>query len=302
MTLFQQTKKQQNQNQPTHMKLELFEEVQSTFARFVRLFAALPEEGNPLSLAYQHYHFQNFKAMTQTLMDTLLHINYAQLATIEQDITYATSFNIVVDQQGQVIRQHQFDKIDKQTQQDILQVITTEVNALQINNRAINNYLPVVFNCLNRTNKLCSIYGTVYIDSVENHFIFNLHYLKIKTQEQDDALEFDYYLKDKTKHKKVYDQLVKEKNIDDKKLLLILNTHNITKESFDENLQYFYGDTFENFRKKERLIKSLELLLFTDSKITDIATKCGYSSPFPIYRLYHQSNKLNNNAIIRYVH
>ncbi|MDR0228696.1 MAG: hypothetical protein LBI72_06485 [Flavobacteriaceae bacterium] len=284
------------------MKLELFEEVQSTFAHFVRLFAELPKQGNSSSLAYQHYHFHNFRAMTHTLMDSLLHINYVQLATIESDITYATSFNLVVDSDCQIVRHLMFDKIDKETQRDILQVIQTEIKVLKKDHKVVDKYVPVVFNCLNRTHKLCSIYGTVYIDTVNDHFVFNLYYLKIQTTKQDNSLEFNYYLKDKTKHKNIYNQLIKEKNIDNKKLLSILEANNIVQKDFEENIQYFYGDNFESYKNKERLIKSLELLFFTDSNIKDIALQCGYTSPFTILRLYQQSNRLNNNAIIRYAY
>lgn len=282
------------------MKLELFEEIQTTFARFVRKFCEIPKQGNAVSLAYQNYHFHSFKAMTQTLTDALLHVNYAQFNTIEDNIVYNTSFAIVLDKHVNIIRHIAFDKIDEQTQQDILQVIKLEIDNLSLEQSTNEHYLPIVMNCLNRTNKLCSIYGTIYVDQANQHYILNLNYLKVQTQDEDSSLEFNYYLKDKAKTKDIYTQIKNEPNIDLKKILNILQTQNTTLEEFESNINYFYGDCLDSYSEKERILRSLELVLFSDNTMDQIASVCGYNSPVTLLRVYHQSNRLNNNAIIRY--
>ncbi|TDS64186.1 helix-turn-helix transcriptional regulator [Myroides indicus] len=282
------------------MKLELFEEVQSNFERFVKRFVSLPIKGNPSSLAYQHYHFHYFQAMASIIIDAMTHINYAQLGKEENNIVYSQSFSISLNSQGALKKQIFFDKLDQQSQKSILKTIIQKLDTLQVLNSK-NKYQSIRFDCLNRENKLCMICGTLLIDSNSNSYIFDLHYLKIKTDYDDMFLAPDYYLNDKIKLQHIYQSLSEIKSLDETTLLSVLKQNDLAEDDFKANVLYYFGDDFKEYLRKKRLMKSLEMLLFTDNTIFEIADSCGYKSSYPLFRAYYQMHFLQNKALIRYV-
>lgn len=219
------------------MKLELFEEIQSTFQRFVRNFVKIIPYGNLNSLAFQHYQFNNFKAMTSTLFEALLHINYAQLQKSEDKITNSTPFSLTLDESYSLIREIEFSKINRDKQIKILEAIQQEIKD-KFSNQPVNTYTSITFNCLDRTKQMCALVGTIHI-SANKEFTVNLFFLKIETQLDDLLLDFNFYLKDKNKHLTIYNTLSDTETADDIKLLSLLQNHQLSLHEFEENIIYF---------------------------------------------------------------
>lgn len=280
------------------MKKELFQEIEVTYCRFLRKFCDLPQEGNPLSLAYQSYHYNNFKALTTTLNDALHHVNYAQINTFEEDIVFNTTFNIVLDQEGKMIRNIQFDCLTTDTKLEINTILQKQVSLLTDTQINSNSYVPIIYDCLNNKDRFCMLYGTLFIDAINLNYVFNLNYVKILAENEINAIEKTKIKKDKIDL--IYNQIKQHSLLDLKQLINILQVHSVSLDEFENSMHCYYGDSVEIFSKKEQMLKSLELILFTRNNINEIANACGYKSPISLYRIYHQSNKLNNNAIIRY--
>ena len=281
------------------MKLELFEEVQSTLQHFVRHFAKIFSHENLNSLAYQYYHFNNFKAMTSTLFDALLHINYAQLQKSEDKITYSTPFSITLNSNYELIREIEFSKIDANKQNKILAAVRQEIKD-KFRDQPVNTYSCMTFNCLDRTKQMCALVGTIHI-SENKEFTVNLFYLKIETQLEDLLLDFNYYLKDKIKHQTIYHNLLETETADDIKLLSLLQNQNLSLEEFKNNIVYFYGDTLVNYQRKERFLKSLELLLFSQNSMEEIEKTCKKTrSPYSLNQFFSSPRNSRTNTVIRY--
>lgn len=280
------------------MKKELFKEIEVTYCRFLRKFCDLPQKGNPSSLAYQSYHYNNFKALTTTLKDALHHVNYAQINTFEQDILFNATFNIVLDQEGKMIRNIHYDRLTMDMQLEINTILQRQLNTIadtQIND---NSYIPITYDCLKDKDKFCMLYGTLFIDTKSLNYVFNLNYIKISAEEPIHTLRLTKVKKDKIDL--IYNQIKQHNILDLKQLINFLQVQSISLDDFEDSMQCYYGDNLEIFTRKEQILKSLELILFTRNNINEIANACGYKSPISLYRIYHQSNKLNNNAIIRY--
>ncbi|MBB1140407.1 hypothetical protein [Myroides sp. WP-1] len=281
------------------MKLELFEEVQRTLQHFVRHFAKIFPHGNLNSLAFQHYHFNNFKAMTSTLFEALLHINYAQLQKSEDKITYNTPFSITLNDSYELIREIEFSKINSEKQVKILAAVRQEIKD-KFHQQPPNTYTSITFNCLDRTKQMCALVGTIHI-SENREFTVNLFYLKIETHLEDLLLDFNFYLKDKNKHQSIYNNLVETETADDIKLLSLLQNHNLSLEEFNTNILYFYGDTLSNYQRKERFLKSLELLLFSQNSMEEIKKSCEETrSPYSLTQFFSSTRNARTNAVIRY--
>ncbi|WP_158962900.1 hypothetical protein [Myroides fluvii] len=281
------------------MKLELFEEVQHTLQHFVRHFSKIAPCGNLNSLAFQHYHFNNFKAMTSTLFEALLHINYAQLQKSENKITYRTPFSITLNHACELIREIEFSKIEQDKREKILAAVQQEIKD-KYHHLPVNTYTCIHFNCLDRTKQMCSLVGTIHL-SENREFTVNLFYLKIETQLEDLLLDFNFYLKDKNKHQTIYHHLVETETADDIKLLSLLQQHNLSLEDFKNNIVYFYGDTLANYQRKERFLKSLELLLFSPNSMEEINRTCERTqSPYSLTQFFNSPRSAKNNAVIRY--
>lgn len=281
------------------MKLELFEEIQRTLKHFVRHFSKITPFGNLNSLAFQHYHFNNFKAMTCTLFEALLHINYAQLQKSENQITYKTPFSLTLDSSLELIREIEFSKIQQDKRNKILAAVQAEIKEKFLKH-PVNTYTCINFNCLDRTKQMCALIGTIHL-SENNEFTVNLFYLKIETQQEELLLDFNFYLKDKNKHQTIYNTLLETETADDIKLLTLVHNNNLSIKEFEENIVYFYGDNLANYRKKERFLKSLELLLFSQNSIEDIAKTCEkIRSPYSLTHFFNSKRSSKNNAVIRY--
>ncbi|WP_158210775.1 hypothetical protein [Myroides phaeus] len=281
------------------MKLELFEEVSDTLAKFINEFVDIPSSANKYSIAWQRFHYNFFKSMTTSLFESMLHLNYATLLNQKKEIQYAQAFSIVVDSNYNIINTIDFDTIDETTQYNVMDVVITECKG-QRDNWQENKYHFIKFNCLNRKNKLCTISGTVLKDVRNNKFIFNLFYINIKTNLNDVLLEIDYYTKDKKKYNDLYHELISINNITESKLYAILEDKGISKTTFNDDFMYFYGDTFWNFYNKERYIRGLQLLFFTKDSLYEIATQCGFKSIRPMYVKYIRANHLKKHSLIRY--
>lgn len=281
------------------MKLELFEEVQSTLQHFVRHFSKIAPCGNLNSLAFQHYHFNNFKAMTSTLFEALLHINYAQLQKSEDKITYNTPFSLTLNESLGLIREIEFTRIKQDKREKILAAVRQEIKD-KFSHQPANTYTNIHFNCLDRTKQMCSLVGTIHI-STNREFTVNLFYLKIETQLEDLLLDFNFYLKDKNKHQTIYHNLLQTETADDLKLLSLLQNHNLSLEEFHNNFLYFYGDTLTNYQRKERFLKSLELLLFSQNSMEEIKKTCEETrSPYSLNQFFSNPRSSRANAVIRY--
>ncbi|MGG5578450.1 hypothetical protein ACPDHL_14070 [Myroides sp. C15-4] len=281
------------------MKLELFEEVQSKLTHFVRHFVKIAPCGNLNSLAFQHYHFNNFKAMTSTLFEALLHINYAQLQKSEDKITYSTPFSLTLNESQELIREIEFSKIKQDKQGKILRAVQQEIKD-KFNDQPANSYGNITFNCLDRSKQLCALVGTIHI-SENREFTVNLFYLKIDTPLEDLLLDFNFYLKDKNKHLSIYNTLLDSETTDDIKLLSLLQQHQLSLLEFKENMVYFFGDTLLNYQKKERFLKSLELLLFSPNSMEEIAKTCEKKrTPYTLSQFFNSTRSAKNNAVIRY--
>lgn len=281
------------------MKLELFEEVQSTLQHFVRHFSKIAPCGNLNSLAFQYYHFNNFKAMTSTLFEALLHINYAQLQKSEDKITYKTPFSLTLDDSLALIREIEFSEIKQDKREKILAAVRQEIKD-KFSHQPVNTYTNIHFNCLDRTKQMCSLVGTIHI-APNREFTVNLFYLKIETQLEDLLLDFNFYLKDKNKHQTIYNHLVKTETADDLKLLTLLQQHHLSLEEFKNNILYFYGDTLANYQRKERFLKSLELLLFSPNSMEEINKTCEETrSPYSLTQFFSSPRSSRTNAVIRY--
>lgn len=281
------------------MKLELFEEVQSTLQHFVRHFSKIAPCGNLNSLAFQHYHFNNFKAMTSTLFEALLHINYAQLQKSEDKIRYNTPFSLTLNNTLELIREIDFAKIQEDKREKILAAVRQEIQD-KFRQQPANTYSSIHFNCLDRTKQMCALVGTIHI-STNQEFTINLFYLKIETPLEDLLLDFNFYLKDKNKHQTIYHKLLETEPADDIKLLSLLQEHHLSLEEYKNNILYFYGDTLANYQRKERFLKSLELLLFSQNSMEEIQQTCEeVRSPYSLTQFFSNPRSARNNAVIRY--
>ncbi|MDM1408753.1 hypothetical protein [Myroides sp. DF42-4-2] len=281
------------------MKLELFEEVQSKLTHFVRHFVKITPYGNLNSLAFQHYHYNNFKAMTSTLFEALLHINYAQLQKSEDKITYSTPFSLTLNESQELIREIDFSKIKLDKQRKIRCAVQQEIKE-KFSNQPANSYSSISFNCLDRSKQMCALVGTIHI-SENREYTVNLFYLKIDTQLEDLLLDFNYYLKDKNKHLCIYNTLLESETAHDIKLLSLLQQQQLSPEDFEENFIYFFGDTLLDYQKKERFLKSLELLLFSPNSMEEIAKTCEKKrTPYTLSQFFNSARSSRNNAVIRY--
>ncbi len=281
------------------MKLELFEEVSDTLAKFIKEFVDIPSSANKYSIAWQRFHYNFFKSMTTSLFESMLHLNYATILNHKQDIQYAQAFSMVVDSNYNIINTIDFESIDEVTKYNVMDVVIAECKS-QRDHWQENQYHFIKFNCLNRTNKLCTISGTVLKDFQNNKFIFNLFYINIKTNLNDVHLEIDFYMKDKSKYNEIYQQLITSNSLSEKELKELLYQKGVSESTFKEDFMYFYGDNFWDYYNKERYIRGLQLLFFTKDSLYEIATQCGFESIKPMYVKYIRANHLKKHSLIRY--
>lgn len=281
------------------MKLELFEEISDTLAKFIKEFVDIPSNANKYSIAWQRFHYNFFKSMTTSLFESMLHLNYATILNHKQDIQYSQAFSIVVDSNYNIINTIDFESIDEVTRYNVMDVVIAECKS-QRDHWSENKYHFTKFNCLNRKNKLCTISGTVLKDAQNSKFIFNLFYINIKTNLSDVHLEIDFYMKDKNKYNDIYQCLATKQNLTKIDLKEILEQKEIHENIFNEDFMYFYGDNFWDYYNKERYIRGLQLLFFTKSSLYEIATQCGFESVRPLYAKYIRANHLKKHSLIRY--
>ncbi len=281
------------------MKLELFTEVQSKLRSFVRQFLDIPINGNLNSKAFQHYHFNCFKALTKTVLQAMVHINYVQLKRNINNISHANAFALTFDANFQLIREYDFQFIQPEKQTIITNVVAQELKE-KLQNKPKNYYSSIDFECLDRNKQLCTLNGTVFITD-KGEFVVNLFYFRIMTSQEDYLLNLNFFLKDKSKHEKIYKKILETNDAYEVKLLEILYNNNLTKEEFNENIQFFFGDCLKRFKQKERFLKSLELLLFSKYSHERILEVCNlHNSPYTLNHFFDRTLNKTNTTIIRY--
>jgi len=145
------------------------------------------------------------------------------------------------------------------------------------------------------------LYGSFLYSYIPLTWEISFIFSKLETQLDDLLLNFNYYLKDKNKHLTIYNTLLENGTADDKKLLILLNKNNLSNKEFQENMMYFFGDTLEDYQRKERFLKSLELILFSKNSLEEISSTCKQKrSPYNIAQFFSNTKYPKNNAVIRY--
>lgn len=281
------------------MKLELFTEVQSKLRSFVKKFIEIPINGDLNNKAFQHYHFNCFKALTGTVLQAMVHINYVQLKRNINNISNANAFSLRFNDNFKLIEEYDFEFIQEDKQKPIIDIIIQELK--QKFHKKPNNFYSIMdFECSNRNKQLCTLNGTIFI-SEKREFVINLFYFRLVTNEEENLLSLNFFLKDKSKHKKIYNKLLESDNSYDTELLELLYTNNLTKDEFNDNIYFFFGDCLKRFKQKERFLKSLELLLFSKYSQERIFEVCKlHNSPYKLNQFFDQTLKTTNTAIIRY--
>jgi len=281
------------------MTLELFEELSDVLGGFIEKFAGLNIETNKHSLAWQRFHYNYFDSMTTTLYQSLMHINYATLKDHQSEVKYAQSFSLVLDNECKLIREVNFEKIAPEAKEQITKVLATDLPILN-KHLSSDEYHYVRFNCLNRKDRLCALGGIFFRDSHKGELILNLFYLNLRNEGNDSLLEIDFYMKDKNKYLKFYNQLASNKINTIEGLTEFINDKELSLEEFNNDFIYFFGEEYLTFHEKRKYIRSLEMVFFTKNSFKEIADHCGYHSSEYLIKKYQTFESNGATPIIRY--
>lgn len=281
------------------MTLELFEELTDVFGEFIEKFANLNINANKHSLAWQRFHYNYFDSMSTTLFESLMHINYATIKEHHEDIQYAQSFSLVLDNNLNQTREVNFQKITPDVKEQINKVLSSDLPNL-VRNLSSDQYHYIKFNCLNRKNRLCGLGGTFFKDSKRGEIVLNLFYLNLQNERIDSLLDIDFYMKDKAKYMTLYKELAINKVNSEQELIIALSAKGLTLDNFNNDFVYFFGEEYLAFHEKRKYIQSLEMVFFTKNSFKEIADTCGYQSSDFLIQKYQTFESNGHAPIIRY--
>lgn len=281
------------------MTLELFEELSDVLGGFIEKFSNLNIETNKHSLAWQRFHYNYFDSMTTTLYQSLMHINYATLKEHQNEVQYAQSFSLVLDNDYKQLREVNFEKIAPEVKEQILKVLYTDLPILN-KHLSSDEYHHVRFNCLNRKDRLCALGGILFRDSRKGELTLNLFYLNLRNVGNDSLLEIDFYMKDKNKYVKLYNELAARRINTMEDLTSAINEKGLSLEEFNNDFIYFFGEEYLSFHEKRKYIQSLEMVFFTKNSFKEIADSCGYHSSEYLIKKYQSFESQGYTPLIRY--
>lgn len=279
------------------MKQQLFDVLCSKVDSFIAQFEQIPINKINDGLAWEQFYFTYFSSMTNTLISSINHLDYVQFQSSVVVPKSVDNICLSFDKNNQLTR-----AIDFNQQNPSHQLITKYLadNLEKIRTTKETDSYQKIF-CKDVVNdKKYIISGTSYLNSRTHNITLNFCIIEVKTEAKPVSSNSFTPSIDRSICKEVFEKFIKVGDCTTTSASNIANSIGLDLTTLNNNFKYYYGDEMVKHCRKERLLKSLELILFSSDEIDDIANKYGFFNGEQLLTNLNAIPHIDTNNLIRY--
>lgn len=279
------------------MNQQLFDSLCNKVDNFIEHFEKVPLRVKQSGMPWEQFYFNYFTSMTTVLANSFHYLNYALLQDNKKSIDHIC---LTFNSNNELIRGFNLDLNNNSNHQTIVNYIKKKL-PLYRQTKQRDQYQKFLYKNTPDSINNFFVSGTSYVDNKSENITFNIFSVFFKPQIEKEKINFTI-TKSKENCQEIQNDFTALNDCSVNALSTICSKYNIDESELDNHFMYYFGDTLLGFCRKERLIKSLELLFFTNLGIKDIAQECGYKDWNELQNLIHKIPTLENLPIIRYNH
>lgn len=278
------------------MKTSLYHSLANKVDTFMALFEKIPIDNHKQGLPWEHFYYNYFTTMSRTLISSIFQVDYAKAQTYFKIPNSITPISLTFDSNSDLIRHIALDINKNPYQRDVLEYIVGKL-AFYRGFKNKNTYTQISCSTLNNSDCDILLSGVLYHNSVNDQITFNLMYIPIclkSTQEKQTCFE----LKDlEINFAKDLKPTLKQDYMQSMQNLCL--KYDLSQEQLEQYLLQEYGQNWQIIHRNEKLLKCLELVLFSDMDLHKIAKNHAFESWEDLKQTLEQNIGLKN-PLIRY--
>lgn len=229
------------------------------------------------SKAWDHFYHNYFASMSSTILNCIIDLNYAKAKEHFKTPKQIFTTTLCFDQNNQLIRHIGLDAHNISQQSYLLAYIQTQLNNFRATAQQ-DSY--TLFNCTYYSNASKTenflITGFINQNSKNGHLTLHLVNMQVNPQQNSSANNYTPTSYNDTKNlKDLKKQIALEHNfcVD-----TICEKWEVSPRQLSDYFKTHFGFDTPIVQQKERVLKSLELILFSDMDLQKIATELSFSN------------------------
>ncbi|UVD79503.1 hypothetical protein NWE55_15475 [Myroides albus] len=278
------------------MKQQLFEVLFNKVDDFISHFEKVPLKRFNNGLAWEQFYFSYFSSMTNTLIHSMNHLDYVQFNSYVIQEEKLDNIGLTYNHKNELVRAINYEE-NKENHKLITKYLQDNLDKIRTNKQA-DTYQKI--SCKYEIdNTTYFITGTAFVDSDTQSVTIACCSLEINGEI---TYKEDSYTPtlNKATCEEVYQEFIALDDCSEIAAHQVAEEHKISLDILNKDFIYYYGDQVINYCKKERLLKSLELLLFSSIDTEQIARKSGFKNWNELLETLSKIPNINMNTLIRY--
>lgn len=273
------------------MEQVLFEELIEIVNLFWRRYAELPFTSRYSGYSRAAY-FKQSNAMLSTLLQFCIASNFVRLDKHSIQSLLKHRFSVEYHLFFKTWKWIEADKLSEKYKQNILDHLSYYIR--KVSKKKINPQI-IGINIISSPEATHYICGIMRRFQTKEKLIFFLY--AIENQYTSD-IQPNFHFTDKKKLKQAYKQYFENPT---QNLSEYIRQQGFRYKGFQKSFQECFGVTFYQYFLQHRLLRSLELLMFTDKSHKVIAHECGFSDYSHYIKTFKRLSGLNLKDIPRFV-
>ncbi|MHC5201710.1 hypothetical protein [Myroides sp. LJL119] len=257
------------------MKTSPYHTLANKVDTFMALFEKVPINNHKQALPWEYFYYNYFTSMSQTLINSLFQVDYAKAKSHFKIPSKIDTISISFDSNFNLVRNINFSPEKNLHHQSILNYIRKELAYFSCLTPK-DTYKQINASLVNAKEQDILLSGVLYHNSLTNQMTFNLVSFTIYLEEnlqpvrskKDSYLDLDISKDLKATLTKDYLQ----------SMLCICEKYTIQPEELENYIMQQYGQDWKMVHRNEKLLKCLELVLFSDMDLHKIAVNHSFDS------------------------
>ncbi|MHC5309309.1 hypothetical protein ACYSNM_04420 [Myroides sp. LJL116] len=250
------------------------------------------------SIAWDHFYHNYFSSMSNTILNCIIDLNYAKAKEHFKTPKQIFTTTLCYDQNNQLVRHIGLDAHSAIQQTHLLEYIQSQLNNFRATSQQ-DSYTLFNCTCYTNPNKTESFLITGFINQNSKNEHITLHLVSVQTNLQQHLNSKNSVInsyKDPKNLKELKNQIALEHGscIDS-----LCEKWEATPGQLSDYFKTHFGFDIPTVQQKERALKGLELILFSDMDLQKIATELCFTN-WEELNQYLTQNMQINLPLIRY--
>lgn len=270
------------------MKMQQYQALSNKVDSFISLFEKVPIPNSTQSIAWEHFYHNYFNSLSCTVVNCIFHLDYAKARTHIKSPEHTHTITLHFDSQDRLIRHLGLDLQKQPHHSLLLNDIKNKLVFFRLFKKQ-DSYTQFNCNLLKGSNENENFLVTGFINQNSKTKSITIHLVAIQLDNNNNNSD-SFYPATQTpfnieKNLKAFIEQDKHKAIQDLCIKL-----SMSKEELDQHFLDNYGVDIPTAFEKERILKCVEQILFSDLDLQKIARNYSFES-------WHELNEILQETI-----